>query len=191
MTPRKGSAGRLQLVLIALVFFGPLLLAAGMYFTGASFQPVGRTNNGDLLQPAIPIADELPDSSLLDNIAGRWLLIYNNSGACEDACNRALYILRQSRLTLGNDMDRLGRVLLRSESAPDTVVPGENYAGTIILIDEALGEWLQDKRPEAAAPGGYFLVDPLGNLVMYFSPEIDPGAMLDDIEHLLELSRIG
>ena len=191
MTPKKGSAGRLQLVLIALVFFGPLFLAAGMYFTGASFQPAGRTNNGDLLQPAIPIADELPDSSLLDNIAGRWLLIYNNSGACEDACKRALYILRQSRLTLGNDMDRLGRVLLRSESAPDTVVPGENYAGTIILIDEALGEWLQDKRPEAAAPGGYFLVDPLGNLVMYFSPEIDPGAMLDDIEHLLELSRIG
>ena len=191
MTPKKGSAGRLQLVLIALVFFGPLFLAAGMYFTGASFQPAGRTNNGDLLQPAIPIADELPDSSLLDNIGGRWLLIYSNSGACEDACKRALYILRQSRLTLGNDMDRLGRVLLRGESAPDTVVPGENYAGTIILIDDALGEWLQDKRPEAAAPGGYFLVDPLGNLVMYFSPEIDPGAMLDDIEHLLELSRIG
>ncbi len=191
MTPKKGPAGRLQLVLIALVFFGPLFLAAGMYFTGASFQPAGRTNNGDLFQPAIPIADELPDSSLLDNIGGRWLLIYSNSGACEDACKRALYILRQSRLTLGNDMDRLGRVLLRGESAPDTVVPGENYAGTIILIDDALGEWLQDKRPEAAAPGGYFLVDPLGNLVMYFSPEIGPGAMLDDIEHLLELSRIG
>ena len=191
MTPKKGSAGRLQLVLIALVFFGPLFLAAGMYFTGASFQPAGRTNNGDLLQPAIPIADELPDSSLLDNIGGRWLLIYSNSGACEDACNRALYILRQSRLTLGNDMDRLGRVLLRGESAPDTVVAGEDYAGTIILIDDALGEWLQDKRPEAAASGGYFLVDPLGNLVMYFSPEIDPGAMIEDIEHLLELSRIG
>ena len=191
MTPKKGSAGRLQLALIALVFFGPLFLAAGMYFTGASFQPAGKTNNGDLLQPVIPIADELPGSSLLDNIGGRWLLIYSNSGTCEDACKRALYILRQSRLTLGNDMERLGRVLLRGESAPDTVVPGENYAGTIILIDDALGEWLQDKKPEAAASGGYFLVDPLGNLVMYFSPEIDPGAMVDDIEHLLEFSRIG
>ena len=191
MTRKKGSAGRLQLALIALVFFGPLFLAAGMYFTGASFQPTGRTNHGDLLQPVIPIADELPDSSLLDNIGGRWLLIYSNSGACEDACKRALYVLRQSRLTLGNDMDRLGRVLLRLESAPDTVVPGENYAGTIILIDDALSEWLQDKRPAAAASGGYFLVDPLGNLVMYFSPEIDPGAMVEDIEHLLELSRIG
>ena len=188
---KKDSGGRLQLALMALVFFGPLLLAAGMYFTGAGFQPAGRTNNGDLLQPVIPIADELPDSSLLDHIGGRWLLIYSNSGACEDACKRALYILRQSRLTLGNDMERLGRVLLHVESAPDTVIPGENYAGTIILTDDALGEWLQDKKPEAAAPGGYFLVDPLGNLVMYFSPEIDPSAMVEDIGHLLELSRIG
>ncbi len=191
MTPKKDFAGRLQLALIALIFFGPLFLAAGMYFTGVSFQPAGRTNNGDLLQPVIPIADELPDSSLLDNIGGRWLLIYSNSGACEDACKRALYILRQLRLTLGNDMERLGRVLLRVESAPDTVVLGENYAGTIILIDDTLSEWLQSKKPEAAAPGGYFLVDPLGNLVMYFPPEIDPGAMVEDIEHLLELSRIG
>jgi hypothetical protein len=191
MTPKKDFAGHLQLALIALIFFGPLFLAAGMYFTGASFQPAGRTNNGDLLQPVIPITDELPDSSLLDNIGGRWLLIYSNSGACEDACKRALYILRQLRLTLGNDMERLGRVLLRVESAPDTVVLGENYAGTIILIDDALGEWLQAKKPEAAAPGGYFLADPLGNLVMYFSPEMDPGAMVEDIEHLLELSRIG
>ena len=191
MTRKKDSTGRLQLALLALVFFGPLLLAAGMYFTGASFQPDGRTNHGDLLQPVIPIAEELPDSSLLNNIGGRWLLLYSNSGACDDACNHALYILRQSRLALGNEMDRLGRVLLRVESAPDTVIPDENYAGTIILTDDALSEWLQDKKPAAAAPGGYFLIDPLGNLVMYFSPKIDPSAMVEDIEHLLELSRIG
>ena len=191
MTRKKDSTGRLQLALLALVFFGPLLLAAGMYFTGASFQPDGRTNHGDLLQPVIPIAEEMPDSSLLENIGGRWLLLYSNSGACDDACKHALYILRQSRLALGQEMDRLGRVLLRVESAPDTVIPGENYAGTIFLTDDALSEWLQDKKPAAAAPGGYFLIDPLGNLVMYFSPKIDPGAMVEDIEHLLELSRIG
>ena len=39
--------------------------------------------------------------------------------------------------------------------------------------------------------GGYYLVDPLGNLVMYFQPDIDPQAMVEDIKHLLELSRIG
>jgi len=191
MTRKKAATGRLQLALLALVFFGPLFLAAGMYFTGWGFQSAGRTNHGDLLQPVIPIADDLPGSSLLENIGGRWLLLYSNDGACEDGCRRALYILRQSRLALGSDMERLGRVLLRVESAPDTVIPGQEYAGTTILTDDALSEWLQHKKPAAAAPGGYFLVDPLGNLVMYFSPEVDPSAMLEDIKHLLELSRIG
>lgn len=191
MTRKKKATGRLQFALLALVFFGPLLLAAGMYFTGASFQPAGRTNHGDLLQPVVPISDELPDSSLLDNIGGRWLLLYSNRGTCDEACEHALYIMRQARLALGNDMDRLGRVLLRVGSAPDTVIPGEKYAGTVVLTDDALSAWLQDKKPVEAAPGGYFLVDPLGNLVMYFSPEIDPSAMVEDVEHLLELSRIG
>jgi hypothetical protein len=50
---------------------------------------------------------------------------------------------------------------------------------------------LDRKRPEGLAPGGYFLIDPLGNLVMYFSPDTDPSAMVEDIKRLLKQSRIG
>jgi hypothetical protein len=35
------------------------------------------------------------------------------------------------------------------------------------------------------------LIDPLGNLVMYFQPDLDPSQMVDDIKRLLKLSRIG
>jgi hypothetical protein len=34
-------------------------------------------------------------------------------------------------------------------------------------------------------------VDPLGNLVMYFPPDLDLRDMVEDIQHLLDLSRIG
>jgi len=34
-------------------------------------------------------------------------------------------------------------------------------------------------------------MDPLGNLVMYFVPDVDPSDMVGDIKHLLKLSRIG
>ena len=88
-------------------------------------------------------------------------------------------------------MDRLNRIFLRVGSAPDTVVLGDEYAGTITLVDDELSDFLQGKRPISVAGGGYYLVDPLGNLVMYFPPELDPSAMVRDIEHLLELSRIG
>ena len=191
MTRKKDIAGRLQLTLIALVFFGPLILAAWLYFSGTGFQPAGRTNKGELLEPIVALADALPESRLLEQNDGRWLLVYANDGACDDTCNQAMHTLRQARLMLGNDMDRLGRVLLRVASAPDSVVLGESYIGTMILEDDALSQLLQAQRPAHVVPGGYYLIDPLGNLVMYFSPELDPTEMVEDIEHLLELSRIG
>ena len=39
--------------------------------------------------------------------------------------------------------------------------------------------------------GGFSPVAPLGNLVMYFTPGLAPRDMVDDIKHLLKLSRIG
>ena len=191
MMKEKDIAGRLQLTLIALVFFGPLILAAWLYFSGAGLQPAGRTNKGALLEPIVSLPELVPGSRLLEHIDGHWLLVYANTGACDDSCKQALYTLRQSRLMLGNDMERLKRIFLRVESVPDTVVLGENYAGTITLVDDELSDLLQAKKPASAAGGGYYLVDPLGNLVMYFPPELDPAAMVEDIEHLLELSRIG
>jgi hypothetical protein len=191
MTKEKDIKGRLQLTLLALVFFGPLILAAWLYFGGTTLQPESRTNKGALLEPIIALPEVLPQSRLLDHIDGHWLLVYVNDGACDGPCKQALYTLRQSRLMLGNDMDRLNRVLLRVESAPDTVILGDEYAGTITLVDDALSSLLLGKRPISLSAGGYYLVDPLGNLVMYFPPELDPSAMVKDIEHLLELSRIG
>jgi hypothetical protein len=47
------------------------------------------------------------------------------------------------------------------------------------------------KKPDELADGGYFLLDPLGNLVMYFRPDIAPSDMVADIKHLLRLSHIG
>ncbi len=191
MTPEKDIKGRLQLVLIALVFFGPLILAAWMYFFGSGLKPEGRTNHGALLEPIVSVAELLPDSALNAENDGYWLLVYENSGACDEACEFALYTLRQSRLMLGRDMERLRRVFLHGESAPDKVLIAEQHAGLITLEDSSLSALLQNKKPGELAAGGYFLIDPLGNLVMYFQPDIDPSDMVEDIERLLEHSRIG
>ena len=191
MTKKKDFAGRIQLFLIALVFFGPLILAAWMYFSGAGFQPDGRTNHGELLEPLVSIGEQLPSSAINAHISGQWLLIYANDGACSEACEYSLYVLRQSRLMLGREMDRLGRVFLHGNSVPDTVMLADEHKGLITLQDAEFAALLAKKRPAGLAAGGYYLVDPLGNLVMYFRPDIEPRDMVEDIEHLLELSRIG
>lgn len=191
MTHEKGIAARLQLLLIALVFIGPLILAAWLYFGGTALQPEGRTNHGELLEPIVNIRDAVPESPLHEHNDGHWLLVYPNEGVCDAACEFSLYTVRQSRLMLGKEMDRLGRVFLHGESLPDTVYLADEHEGLIALSDSRINALLNNKRPKAVSAGGYYLVDPLGNLVMYFPPEIEPSDMVEDIKHLLKFSRIG
>jgi hypothetical protein len=182
--------GRRRLMLVAACFIVPLLLAALLYY-GGILRPSSSTNNGALLQPIVNLADRLPESPLHEAAAGRWVLLYANAGDCGEACRDALYRLRQSRLMLGNDMDRVVRVFLHGDSVPDRVFLEGQHSGLVSMTDRALAEVLENKRPTELQDGGCYLIDPLGNLVMYFAPDLDPGDMNDDIEHLLKLSRIG
>ena len=187
---RKGMPGWLQIGLIAVLFGGPLILAAWLYYDG-SLRPAGRTNHGAILDPIVNLQESMPNSAAAELSEDHWLLVYANEDACGAECREALYTLRQSRLMLGNDMQRLLRVFLRGPAAPDRVFIEEQHPGLSIIEDRNLSELLEARRPQGMLAGGFFLVDPLGNLVMYFPPDIDPGDMVDDIQHLLDLSRIG
>ena len=191
MNDTQNRKGRVQLLLVSAVFLGPLALAAYLYFAGQELTPEGRTNNGALLQPIINLPKTVPESPLHAMGDGYWVLVYVNSGTCDEACKASLYTLRQSRRMLGQEMDRLIRVFLHADTPPDTVWLADEHEGLITLQDGSLGELLENKRPTALKAGGFYLVDPLGNLVMYLRPDLDPQAMVEDIKHLLELSRIG
>lgn len=188
-TPK--GRGRIQFLLIAAIFLGPLAIAAWMYFSGSALIPEGRTNHGALLQPIVHLPDALPGSALHAHNEGHWVLLHAEDGACDEACEYALYTLRQTRLMLGKEMDRVVRVFLHGETPPDTVFLAEQHEGLVVLRDDSLGELLDGKRPGTLAAGGYYLVDPLGNLVMYFPPDIDPSDMVEDVKRLLKNSRIG
>jgi len=186
----KTRRGRVQLILVMLVFVGPLLLASWMYF-GQNWQPAGRTNHGLLLDPIISLWDELPSSPLAVDSADHWLMVYANAAPCDDECRESLHLLRQSRLVLGNEMTRVLRVFLHGDSPPDKVFLEKQHRGLITIRDDGLFRLLTESSLGALKPGGIYLVDPLGNLVMYFSPDLDPGDMVDDIKRLLKFSRIG
>ena len=186
----KGPA-RLQLVLIALIFALPLVAALWMYYGDSAPRPAGRTNHGLLLSPPASLADELGASPLTAAIRDHWAMLYVQRGACDEACRDALYKLRQTRLMLGNDMQRVRRVLMHGPEAPDTLFLETEHAGLIALDEPAARQLFADLLPGAAGPGGIWLVDPLGNVVMYFPADILPRDLVEDVEHLLDLSRIG
>lgn len=194
MTTRPERSRR-QLLLVAALFLGPLLVAALLYYGNFSGLPIGRTNHGRLLEPIVNLNDTLGQGLLSALTAGEtdnlWVLIYVDTGECGDSCREALYRLRQSRLMLGNEMSRLKRVFLHGATAPDSLFLEQQHRGLITIIDRNLGRFLRAKRPQELPAGGLYLIDPLGNLVLYFAAELAPGDMVDDIKHLLELSRIG
>jgi len=191
---QKGVSGRLQPVLLGLLFAVPLILAAWLYYDDA-LRPAGRSNHGAILEPIVSLQDVVPESPAVLLSRDHWLLVYGYDGECEAECRDALYTLRQSRLMLGNDMHRLIRVFLHGELAPDRVFLeefiAEHHPGLRIIGDQDFRELLAASRPPQLPAGGFFLVDPLGNLVMYFPPDLDPRDMVEDIQHLLDLSRIG
>ena len=193
MTTEKptNSSTKFQLFLIFTLFAVPLALAAIMYYGGGLVAPRNTTNYGELLQPIVNLRNALPHSPLHSAAGRHWALIYANAGACDSACADDLVRLRQIRRMLGHEMDRVARVFLHGESAPDKVLLQEQHAGIITITDNALAELLEGKIPDDIYPGGLYLVDPLANLVLYFPRELNPRDVVADIEHLLELSRIG
>lgn len=187
-----GKRGRGQLLLIALVFLGPLAVAAWLYVAAEGLQPRGRTNHGALLQPFVNLRAQLrADSPLHPHDRNTWVLLYANPGACETDCRGSLHAMRQARLMLGREMERVERVFLHGASPPDTLFLADEHPGLITIEDGSLARLLDNKRPADSETGGYFLIDPHGNLVMYFRPDLDPADMVDDVKHLLRLSRIG
>jgi hypothetical protein len=177
-------------VIIAIVFLGPLVLASWMYSSGR-FAPAERSNYGELLEPIVSLAEALPASPVLPLTDGQWLMLYANDATCLDACRDALYKLRQTRLMVGREMDRVTRVFLHGETTPDTVFLEQEHPGLTTIKDSDLAALLEGKRPQETMPGGIYLIDPLANLVMYFPPQLDPRELVDDVKHLLTLSRIG
>jgi len=188
--PRPGS-GRLRLTLIAAVFAAPLMFAAWMYYSDSALTPGSGTNKGALLLPIARLADELPHSRLHAAAPNLWLMLYTNTALCARDCAEALIRLRQTRLMLGNEANRVRRVFLHGDSTPDTVDLDKQHAGLITMNDNDLSLLLERKRPAELQAGGCYLIDPLGNLVMYFPPGLDPKELVGDIKHLLKLSHIG
>lgn len=191
MTEDRKRSARVYLLLIAAVFFGPLLLAAWLYYSGYFVQPDSRANNGTLLEPIVNLEDRLPASPLHDVRDDKWQLLYEFSGPCEDDCRNGLYTIRQVRLMLGREMDRVGRIFLHDDSPLDTLFLDSEHQGLTTLEEPALKAFLHSKTPAELDEGGYYLIDPQGNLVLYFEPGLNPRDVVDDIKRLLRLSRIG
>lgn len=167
---------------LALVFFAcaaPFVLGWLAYVF--EWAP-GRTGNyGELLAPQ-PLRAE-PFLAL----RGKWVLVSLDAAACDAACERKLYYLRQIWRAQGKNMDRVERMWILTDAAAPRAELLEGIAGTRIVRADAP---LMASFPGVARDHVY-VVDPLGNLMMRFPRDPDASRMLKDVQRLLRVSRFG
>ena len=183
--PAVQARSRRTLVLLACLFFVPLLVATLLYQSG--FGPQGRVNHGTLVDPARP----LPAGAL---VPGKWNLVLV-APQCDQACGDAIHRTRQIRLLLKKDADRVVRVLLTTDPAASLPASARDAGTGLLKLALTTPNAVQLESALTAAAGNHglrlYLVDPLGNLVLQYHRGFENAGLLKDLKKLLGLSSIG
>lgn len=188
--------GAWPLVALAALFFGPFLIAVLLYAGRGGLGGLEQLPNPDreLIEDpqsipvaALPLADG--SKTVPDWARSRWTLIYARIPACEGRCEAALTRLHQVYLALGGDRDRVQPVFLARASEVRIQVPAEFLTGILDPADGA--ELIGVLGAERLLEGRYFVVDPLGNVILSYPDDADQSRLLKDLERLLDVSRVG
>lgn len=187
--------GRLQLLLLVMVFVLPVLAVVVLHST--DWRPDGKSY-GELVQPPRQLTFPSLTTSRhqpFDAAAwqGHWHLVYVTAQACDESCSADLHMLRQLHASLGKEIDRLQRVWIIAGSPPADIASIENQYPDLIILPQSGALAAQFDLPHipAADSGRIYLVDPLGHFVMSYPPNSNPYGIRKDLMRLLSYSWAG
>ncbi len=189
-------------VIAMLIFLTPILVILSStiwYYSGASL-PEGRVNNGQLLSPPIDVGklgvtyDYQPFN--IETIERDWMIFQFIKGDCSLICDDAAYVARQANIALNRESIRVSRFLLSDSDKNFDIL--EKYKplnhgtyGESSLITKEF----ESQNINPFEEGSLFVVDPLGNIIMFYGPKEDKNEnfkqILEDLKKLLRVSKIG
>ena len=192
---------RIKMVLVLVVFLLPLGYAIYLKVTG--WRPSQTTNYGSLVIPAIPLKDVRlttvdGKAASLKDFEHHWLLVTFSGAPCNDACERNIYKMRQTRIAQGKHQMRVRRLLVLTGD-PSTVSKDrfKDYPGMVVVtgpgkgIDDLGRQFVTADGTALDGRNRIYLVDPLGNLMMSYDADADASGIRKDLGRLLRVSRIG
>ena len=104
----------------------------------------------------------------------KWQMIYISSQNCDQSCLKIKHNLNQIKIALGKNSLRVVVVF------PDNQMEKKlsklfylRYQNKFTIVNKI------------------YLVDPEGNIFMYYPSDVNPMNILKDLKHLLEVSQIG
>lgn len=207
-TSSKTAANRRVLLLTALVFILPVIIAYVLLKTGW-YSSAGTSNKGILIDPPISF-DDLQLTNLdgkpaaAEQFRKKWWILYIIPSQCEAACRNSLYLMRQTHQALGPDQPRVAEMVITTQGVSDEVkalLDKEFSSATRLTADAAnvnqvLGSALNGEP--ASNAGHLFLVDTMGAVFMHYPAYADEQEsilkgrnLLNDLKKVLKISKIG
>lgn len=195
------TRSRVQLVLLVALFMVPPVAAWVAWKTLGTEGVEATTNAGVLVAPPRPL--QVGGLYLADGAAyadrdlrGRWTYVVFGGADCDSRCEQQLYLTRQTRIAMNKDVPRIQRLLVLSQMPSGSLaerLASEHEDLRWVVLGEDAGPLLQRFEGDRFKPQGeqYFLVDPLGNLMMYYTLDVPAKGMMKDLQKLLKISQIG
>ncbi len=196
---KKQSISRVYILALFAVFFAPLLFAVWLYFGANSWLTLETQNHGVLIQPPRPL-NEFSVISLngakweQEQFIGKWTLLYLGNQSCDLYCEASLFKMRQVRLSLGRDRQRIQRKFIGVSNHSYT----ENLNSIFENYPDMQIAWFDQSQFHIHLPQFkgldehlIYLIDPLGNLMMCYSKHATAKGIKKDLKRLLKVSKIG
>ncbi len=191
---------RTKLVLMMVVFALPTLASFIAFYL---LPPTKTSNYGEFISPVVNLpqlpltvaeSGDAPKYVIEQGLRGKWLLVTRDGGACEAVCEQKLLAMRQSRLIVGRELDRVVRVVLIDDDEMPAELVKKRYQGTVWVKAKSL-PWLAKLPPSLQGESGsraeIFAVDPLGNIFMRYAADADAKLISKDLRRVLKASQIG
>ena len=198
----KSQQKKSRIIFLILVgMFGiPYLASFYFYFDEEAASDLVTSNKGQLVSPmrAVGVIEfKMPDGSVKTSAdyAGQWLMLTIAQSSCEQGCIDNLYVLKQVRRALGVDRRRVERLLVLNDDKHLDALQKRlaDFSGMDILLadGEAQAQLASVlKMEQQALQDAFFIVDPLGNYMMYYPPGTHPKDILEDMERVMKVSQL-
>lgn len=203
--PKPPSKFRRAMPLVLLVLAcGLPMAAAWVFYLNPDLLPEKRGNFGKLIEPPYPLRHirlltAAGKDFRIEEVRGRWSLLWLTSQPCDSECGSYLHRMRNLRIALRENSAGLRSFAIPlTGSGTDTWIKKETEFPDTILLTGSENELRDLAAQFATAAGlsasrtdGFYLVDPLGNLMMRYDTNADFKGILKDLERLLKYSRVG
>ncbi len=181
----RGRTGRWQVPALAVLFFGPVILAWVLVALG--WYPERTTNNGRLVEPPKRLQADgwrWGDGARFEAewFQGRWSVLFLQRGDCAEDCRALLDKLARARLALDKDMTRVDLLLgMGGEGTQPAGVP----VRVLRLPAQPLRRLIRS-APAGDADRAVYVVDSDGFVMMSYPLPLETEGLVEDLEQLLE-----